>query len=169
MQTKIYYYGLRNSQTGASMPEFALSFPIIILMISFLIDAGLYLFQNALLTDATAALNRQITVALGQRDNLLNANCLDLQTAASAVRANVTSATPVLYKDMTFEMGLTSGNAANPSPYRLISLVGAVPFRCLSCKFFDLAQVGLTIGSTSVSVIERPGAGACSAITKGSF
>jgi len=153
-----HYNERRDRQAGASMPEFALSFPVIILMIAFLIDAGLYLFQNALLTDATAALNRQITTALGQRDTLSNASCGELKAMARSVKGSVTSATAVLYKDMEFDLQLLS---SNPSPYRLVTLFGTFTFRCLSCKFFDIAGVGLPIVSTSVQVIERPGNGAC--------
>ena len=58
----------RDRDRGASMVEFALAFPLIVLLIIFLFDTGLFLYKQALLIDATASVNRQITTVLGQRE-----------------------------------------------------------------------------------------------------
>ena len=152
-------HSISRKQSGATMVEFTLAFPIIVLLIVFLIDAGLYLFQRDLLTDGTAALNRQIVTRLGQREAAAAApiapgpavSCTNLKDDAITLRIQMTDVdSPVLYKDMSFELNVVNTLS---TPYRLVISEGAFAFKCLTCKFFPMS---LIMRHKSVLVIERP-------------
>ena len=155
------------SNRGATLVEFVLSFPLIILLIVFLVDTGLYLHQKSMLTDGTAAMTRQIVTALGQREADSGiptppvpsaTSCAALITQAQTTYNTVKTANSNLYKGMSFSLAMTT---AGVIPYRLVSLQGANTFNCILCKFF---APNLQIQHTSVLVIERPVTGICATI-----
>lgn len=144
---------------GAVAAEFALGFPLLVLLIMMLVDSGLYLFQRALLTDSTARLNRAIVTQLGQREAeisfygvspALPVTCNDLKAIGSALATSIKNNKAILYQGMSFKLKVAE---SSPIPYRLITTGGEKTFECLTCKFFP---VSLIIKHTSVLVIERP-------------
>lgn len=155
------------SLRGATLVEFVMGFPLIILLIVFLVDTGLYLYQRSLLTDGTAAMTRQIVTALGQREADSGipatpvpsaASCANLIIQAQKTYNTVKTANSNLYAGMSFSLAMTT---AGVIPYRLVSLQGTNTFNCILCKFF---APNLQIQHTSVLVIERPVTGICATI-----
>ena len=158
---------------GASMMEFTIGFPVVILCIVFLVDTGLYLFQRSLLTDGTAAMSRQIVTTLGQRhaNCAISAtppcNCDQLTDAATAKKLELVYANPELYPDYagtTFHLEIDAASSSAPiiEPYRLVILTVQRQFKCLTCKFFPIT---LNMTHKSVMVLERPTSNGCAEIS----
>lgn len=136
-------------QSGATMAEFVLAFPLIMLTIVFLIDTGIILFRYTLLTDATAALTRAATTKMGQSQATGAHPCSSMVSMATQSKEQMVAATPNLFQDMTFKM--TISNTAGV-PYQLISMHGDFPLNCLLCQFFPTT---LHLEHKSVLAIER--------------
>lgn len=159
----------RNKTDGATMAEFALGYPILVLLIMFHIDAGLYLFQKTIVTDTTALLNRAIVTQLGQREAeaancnavptplgcpVLVPDCDDLVDIAKDKKNVLKVQKGILFDGMTFELKISTRPEI---PFRLITTTGSKPFQCLTCKFFAIGIPAIT--HRSVLVIERPNFG----------
>ena len=150
-----------SQELAAVAAEFAIGFPMLLVLIMMLVDSGLYLFQRSLLTDATAGLNRAIVTQLGQREAEASRysastppptvpSCAELLQIATNLKDRIAAAKAVIYEDMSFELKIKD---TPPNPFRLVTTKGTKPFTCLTCRFFPSA---LNIIHRSVLAIERP-------------
>ena len=150
MRKKVFSKVAYKRQAGASMPEFALAFPIILLTIVFLIDTGILLFKYSLLTDATAALTRASTTSIGQNQAVAARPCDTQDDIARQSLSNLRAANSQLYTNMTFTILFDA--ITTYEPYQLVTIEGTFPLTCLLCKFYPST---INLRSKSVLAIER--------------
>lgn len=132
---------------GAAYVEFAIAFPLMLLMMAFVIDAGRVLFVYSRLTYALNETARFVSAELGRTMNS-TASCVAYAAQADALTAAYKSERPTLLQDFEFEPATVLASA----PYPTLELVArAENVRCLWCTFFGITD----LEDRSVMVIEE--------------
>lgn len=143
----------RNNQ-GATLIEFLLAVPFLLMLFLFMIDASYVLYKYLRLNHVATELTRRLSTNLGEQFELragTTIQCGDILTWSNQVIAQYRLDRAVIVGDMS--LNLESVRAGVP-PYPLISVAGAWSGTCITCAFFQSGP-GTSLQTRSILVIEN--------------
>ncbi len=143
---------MRKTFRGAVYVETALVFPIFLMMLLFLVDAGYYLFKVTMLSNGVFAMSREIGIAAGVRRQFENDDVEACTRTLDQVTATVCSAlgsTTQFVGPVAVTVSIVPKVAE--LPYDIISVStltdGSSPF-CIFCKYFPLVN-----GNSQIQIV----------------
>jgi hypothetical protein len=139
----------RCAPRGATMIEFSLVLPVVLILIFFAVDGFIAASRYSRLTYAVSELSRRVSVQVGV-DALVGADCSDLTTLAEArgqalyssggvLEALVGSATDITFVVQTGE------------PYPFLTVSGDIQNGCVFCRFLPAGA----LSASATLAIER--------------
>lgn len=143
----------RRRLLGASLVEFALVVPLLLIFMAFILDAFYVAHMYSRLTFETAEITRFVASVTGRGS--LTRDCAQLETLASDAIDNFTGRSP-LSKGMTFTATVRGGDLLGVPNYRVLSIRGAWKLTCSTCRFFSK---GKELSNESTLIVESSSTG----------
>ncbi len=137
------YY--KNSESGATMVEFALSGALFLILISLALEGGIALWKYSLLTDGLNLITTDRAIHLDQRlglgQNAPGCNeCGDIQACAMSISE--------LYFDRDDVQNLTLTVSQGPFPERLLTIDAEWNHPCFFCVLVGMDEFEIRVSST---------------------
>lgn len=134
------------------MLELALAMTILVIILVFVLDAGIFLFRFSGLNHATNVLSRRLAIDLGKafRNETIsqtpwNGNCNNyLRSLGNGYLLgdhSMSDPTRLHYYGVTLDNSTALVTGSPDSPYAILRIVGQLSPPCVFCSFFPNIQV----------------------------
>lgn len=132
--------GIRDSEQGAAVVEFAIVALLLFAIVFFVVDAGIALHRHLRLTHATTEITRALSARVGELSELAGSGpikCVDVLSWSSQVADNYKISNPGIAGDYQFSIKQLERAGA---VYPLVTVEGKWDGVCITCNLFTAGQ-----------------------------